>query len=54
MNDFLEVDAEKCSSSRNFLHRFQCERVRSSLKHFIGDHFGKVSLILFCNSLRIK
>jgi hypothetical protein len=33
---------EKFSTSKNLLHRFQCEYSRSGLRHFIGGHFGKV------------
>jgi hypothetical protein len=35
-------NVEKCSLNMNFLRRFQCECARSGLRHFFGDHLGKV------------
>jgi hypothetical protein len=52
-----DANFEKCSSfSKNFLHRFQnCERAGSGSSDIsLVTTSEKWSLILFCNSLRIK
>jgi hypothetical protein len=55
----LRGSVEKCSSSRNFLHKVECECERSGSRHFISDHLGKVgnNHILqfhFKNKIKVK